>query len=202
MIEWRKLIALVVGTASLLLATGMIAGCVTTRGISEIKAFPYPIVYEDESMERFADAETGATIEVRKAKISRPLESLAVHYQAIFPGGEIIRPGDHEEYVKIADRNAYRVVYRQKYIRKRKREDGKTSGGEIPQGWTRRAIEDPATGKPINVLYGPIVPQQRILYLVEGSEHLYYVLLTADGDSIDAARKKFEKFVKEDIQYL
>jgi hypothetical protein len=200
--EVRKPSTSLVGLALLLLVGGMLGGCFAARGMSEIRAFPYPIVYEDELTERFSDAETGATIEVRKARISRPLDNLAIHYQAIFPGGEIIRPGDHEEYVKVGDKNAYRVVYRQKYIRKRKRADDKKSLENIPAGWTVRSTEDPATGKPVKVLLGPVVPQQKVLYLVEGPEHLYYVLLTADGDSIEAARKKFEKFVREDIQYL
>jgi hypothetical protein len=200
--ELAKLSVSIVSVASLIAVAGVTGGCLAARGMSEIRAFPYPIVYEDDSMERFADADTGATVEIRKARISRPLENLAIHYQSIFPGGEIIRPGDHEEYVKIGDRNAYRVIYRQKYIRKRKRVDDRKSQAEAPQGWTRRSMEDPATGKPIKVLYGPVVPQQRILYLVEGSEYLYYVLLTADGESIDPARTKFEKFVREDIQYL
>jgi hypothetical protein len=198
--ELAKLSVSIVSLALLMAVAGVTGGCLAARGMSEIKAFPYPIVYEDDSMERFADAETGATVEIRKARISRPLENLAIHYQSIFPGGEIIRPGDHEEYVKIGERNAYRVIYRQKYIRKRKRIADQIS--EAPQGWTRRSMEDPTTGKPIKVLYGPVVPQQRILYLVEGSEYLYYLLLTADGDSIDPARTKFEKFVREDIQYL
>jgi hypothetical protein len=200
--ELRKPSTSLVGPALLLLVVGALGGCFAARGMPEIRAFPYPIVYEDEAMERFSDAATGATIEVRKARISRPLDNLAIHYQAIFPGGEIIRPGDHEEYVKIGDRNAYRVVYRQKYIRKRQRVDEQASPDKVPSGWTKRSIEDPATGKPIKVLYGPVIPQQKILYLVEGPEHLYYVLLSADGDSIDEARKKFEKFVREDIQYL
>lgn len=200
--QLRKLSTSLPVLALLLVIAAMLGGCFAARGMSEIRSFPYPIVYEDEVTERFSDADTGATIEVRKARISRPLENLAIHYQAIFPGGEIIRPGDHEEYVKIGDRNAYRVVYRLKYIRKRKRMDDKGSQDQVPTGWTKRSVEDPNTGKPMQVLYGPIVPQQKVLYLVEGPEHLYYVLLTADGDSIEAARKKFEKFVREGIQYL
>ena len=132
--ELAKLSVSIVSLALLMAVAGVTGGCLAARGMSEIKAFPYPIVYEDDSMERFADAETGATVEIRKARISRPLENLAIHYQSIFPGGEIIRPGDHEEYVKIGERNAYRVIYRQKYIRKRKRIADQIS--EAPQGCT------------------------------------------------------------------
>lgn len=185
-----------------LLAAGLVAGCFASGGMSEIRAFPYPLVYEDESLERFADAQSDTSIEVRKAKISRPLDNLAIHYQALFPGGEIIRPGDHEEYLKIDGKNAYKVVFRTKYMRKRKRIFNQAPEAEVPPGWTRRTIEDPVSGKPIPVLYGPVVPQEKILYLVEGSTCLYYVLMSADGDAIEPARKRFEKFVREDVQYL
>ncbi|MBI4964743.1 MAG: hypothetical protein HY913_15805 [Desulfomonile tiedjei] len=186
----------------LLIATGIIAGCFAAGGISEIRSFPYPLVYQDEGLERFSDAESDTFIEVRKAKISRPIDNLAIHYQALFPGGEIIRPGDHEEYLSINGKNAYKVVFRTKYIRKRKRVPDQTADAEPPPGWTRKTIEDPVSGKPIPVLYGPVIPQERILYLVEGSTYLYYILMSADGDAIESARKKFEKFVREDVKYL
>ena len=185
-----------------LIAAGLVAGCFASGGISEIRTFPYPLVYEDESLERFADAQTDTSIEVRKAKISRPLDNLAIHYHALFPGGEIIRPGDHEEYLKIDGKNAYKVVFRTKYIRKRKRVRNQGAEVEVPDGWTRKTIEDPVTGKPIPVLYGPVIPQEKILYLVEGTIYLYYILMSADGDAIEPARKRFEKFVREDVQYL
>jgi len=185
-----------------LIAAGVVSGCFASGGISEIRAFPYPLVYEDESLERFADSQSDTSIEVRKAKISRPLDNLAIHYQALFPGGEIIRPGDHEEYLKIDGKNAYKVAFRTKYIRKRKRIRNQATDAETPPGWTRKTIEDPVSGKPIPVLYGPVIPQEKILYLVEGSTYLYYILMSADGDAIEPARKRFEKFVREDVQYL
>jgi hypothetical protein len=185
-----------------LLAAWLVAGCFASGGISEIRSFPYPLAYEDESLERFADPESDASVEVRKAKISRPIDNLAIHYPALFPGGEIIRPGDHEEYLKIDGKNAYKVVFRPKYIRKRKRVPDQDSSTDVPAGWTRKSIEDPLSGKPVQVLYGPVVPQEKILYLVEGSTYLYYILMSADGESIEPARKKFEKFVREDVQYL
>jgi hypothetical protein len=188
--------------SGLLIAACIVAGCFASGGISEIRTFPYPLAYEDESLERFVDAKTDSSIEVRKAKISRPLDNLAIHYHALFPGGEIIRPGDHEEYLKIDGKNAYKVVFRTKYIRKRKRVRDQATDVEVPAGWTRKTIEDPVTGKPVPVLYGPVIPQEKILYLVEGPTHLYYILMTADGDAIELARKKFEKFVREDVQYL
>jgi hypothetical protein len=188
--------------SGVLIAAGLVSGCFASGGISEIRVFPYPLVYEDESLERFADPQNDTAIEVRKAKISRPLDNLAIHYQALFPGGEIIRPGDHEEYLKMNGKNAYKVVFRTKYIRKRKRLPEQAANAEVPAGWTRKTIEDPITGKPIPVLYGPVIPQEKILYLVEGSTYLYYILMSADGDEIEPARKRFEKFVREDVQYL
>ena len=128
---------------------------------------------------------------------------MAIHYAALFPEGEIIRPGDTEEYVKIDGRNAYKVVFRPNYIRRRKRIDGKKklSPENIPQGWTLTNVEDPTTGKPTPVLYGPVIPRQKILYLVEGDPYIYYIFFRADGDSIEPARKKFEEFVRKGIKY-
>jgi len=181
----------------------LLAGCLATRGIIDVGSHPYPLIYEDDSTEKFADADQTVFIEVRRRKISRPLENLAIHYAALFPDGEIIRPGDTEEYVKIDGRNAYKVVFRTNYIRRRKRVEtkDKLTPGEAPPGWTLMNIEDPTTGKPTPVLYGPVIPRQRILYLVEGDLYIYYVFMRADGDSIEPARKKFEDFVRKDIKY-
>lgn len=181
----------------------LLVGCLATRGIIDVGSRPYPIIYEDESTEKFSNPGGNVFIEVRRRKISRPLENLAIHYAALFPGGEVVRPGDIEEYVKIDGKNAYKVVFRTNYIRRRKRVDAnaKLAPGDAPPGWTLMNIEDPTTGKPMPVLYGPVIPRQKILYLVEGDLYVYYILMTADGDSIEPARKKFEEFVRKDIKY-
>jgi hypothetical protein len=181
----------------------LLVGCLTTRGIIDVGLRPYPLIYEDESTEKFSDAEDNVFIEVRRRKVSRPLENLAIHYAALFPGGEIVRPGDNEEYVKIDGKNAYKVVFRTNYIRRRKRVEAndKVGPGDAPPGWTLMNIEDPTTGKPMPVLHGPVIPRQKILYLVEGDLYIYYIFMRADGDSIEPARKKFEEFVRKDIKY-
>lgn len=181
----------------------LLCGCFGSRGMTEIKKNPYSNTYQDDSTARFSDGSDNAFIEVRKTKTARPLENLAIHYPALFPGGEIIRPGDSEEYLKINGNNAYKVVFRTKYMRKRKRLDGKLgdSRGKIPEGWTAMTMEDPLTGKPIPVLYGPVIPEQRILYLVQGNSNIYYLFLRADGEAIDSAVKEFDGFVKEGIEY-
>ena len=186
-----------------LLATCVIAGCIGTSGISEITDYPYPLISEDESMARFGLPDDDLFIEVRRARISRPIDNLAINYAALFPGGEIIRPGDGEEYLKIDGRNAFKVVFRPKYIRKRKRISGKATNqqSEIAEGWTRVTIEDPVTGKPATVLQGPIIPREKILYLVAGDTYVYYIFMRADGDSVEPARKRFEKLVREGIKY-
>jgi hypothetical protein len=180
----------------------LVAGCFSARGIQEIKSHPYALAYEDDSTARFADAEDTVFIEIRTAPIPKPLENLAVHYSTLFPGGETVRPGDAEEYIKIDGHTAYKVVFRPEYIRQRKRVADKEEPKDIPPGWTERTIEDPVTGKPIPVLYGPVIPRQKILYLVEGKKFVYYIFLRADGESIEPARKKFEDFVGKDIRYM
>jgi hypothetical protein len=188
----------------LMVLTVFLSSCFGVRGFTEITASPYPLISEDDSIARFGDADGNTFVEVRKEQTSRPVEHLAVHYRSLFPGGEIIRPGDSEEYVKINGKNAYKVVFRTKYIRKRKRLGSKSEVDpeSIPEGWTPAKMEDPVTGEIVRVLHGPIIPQQKILYLVQGDPYIYYVFLRADGDSIKSAKKKFEKFVQEDIKYL
>lgn len=180
----------------------LISGCFSARGIQEIKSHPYPLVYEDDSTARFGDTEDTVFMEIRTAGIPRPLENLAVHYSSLFPGGEIVRPGDGEEYLTIDGQNAYKVVFRTDYIRPRKRVADKEQLKDIPEGWTAKTIEDPATGKIIPVLYGPVIPRQKILYLVEGKKFVYYIFLRADGESIEPARKKLEEFVRKDLRYI
>lgn len=184
-----------------LLATGLLAGCFSARGITEIESRPYPIIYEDDSSTRFGNADDSVFIEVRRTKVSKPLENLAVPYAALFPGGEAVRPGDAEEYTKIDGKNAYKVVFRTSYIRKRTREDPKGSDSPPPPGWTKTTMEDPDTGKQIPILYGPAVPRQKALYLVEGDTYIYYVFMRADGEAIEGARKKFEDLVQKQIKY-
>jgi hypothetical protein len=180
----------------------LLAGCFSAHGLQEIKSHPHALVYEDDSTARFADKEDTVFIEVRTAPIPRPLENLAVHYSTLFPGGTIVRPGDGEEYTKIDGRTAYKVMFQPEYIRRRKRVPEKEELKDIPPGWTVRTIEDPVTGKPIQVLYGPVIPRQKILYLVEGKKFVYYIFMRADGESIEPARKKFEDFVGKDIRYM
>jgi hypothetical protein len=181
----------------------LLAGCFGNRGLTEIKKNPYSLAYQDDSTAQFADGTDNVFIEVRKTKTSRPLENLAIHYPALFPGGEIIRPGDSEEYLKINGNNAYKVAFRTKYIRKRKRVEGilGDTRNKIPEGWTAMTMEDPLTGKPIPVLYGPVIPEQRSLYLVQGNSNIYYMFLRADGDAIESATKEFDTFVREGIEY-
>jgi hypothetical protein len=50
-------------------------------------------------------------------------------------------------------------------------------------------------------MQGPIIRRERILYLVAGDQYVYYILMRADGDAIEPARKKLEKLVREDIKY-
>ena len=194
----RSKTGLVIG----LLALGFACACSTPRGIPEIVYEPLPLIYKDDSTERFANKEDTIFIEVRKKKLSHPIENLAIHYKAIFPGGKIIRPGDEEEYVKLDGRNAYRVTFREKYIRKRKRSPQNFRTEDLPKGWTLSKILDPETGKPVRVIQGPVVPSASMLYLVEGEKYVYYMLLRADGDSIGLGKKRFMEFVHKGIKYL
>jgi hypothetical protein len=132
------------------------------------------------------------------------LEHLAVHYTSLFPGGEIIKPGDREEYVTVNGKSAYKVVFQTRYIRKRKRVTDSTEldAAEMQQGWTRAKMNDPVTGESIPVLHGPVIPQQKILYLVQGDPYIYYIVLRADGDVIQSAKQKFDEFVHKHIKYL
>jgi hypothetical protein len=185
------------------LAVAILAGCLAAKGMTEINPEPYPLVYQDDSTARFGNPDDTVFIEVRRVKASKPLENLAIHYAALFPGGEIIRPGDSEEYLKIDGKNAYKVSFTPKYIRKRKRIQSDQSGSsEKPEpGWSVESIEDPVSGKLVSILKGPVIQQQRLLYLIRGENYLYYVFLRTDGESIESSKKKFETFVREDIKY-
>ncbi len=184
-----------------LLGLAVLPGCFGPRGMKEIQTRPYSVTYEDDTSARFGDGDDKVFIHVRKANLPRPLDNLAIHYPAFFPSGEIIRPGDVEEYVKVDGRNAYKVVFRTTYIRPRKLPKGPLEKEKIPDGWEARNIVDPLSGKPMDVLYGPIMSRERILYLVEGKKHLYYIFLRADGDAVESAKKKFEEFVTKEIKY-
>ncbi len=181
-----------------------LTSCLGTYGISEITDHPYNLIYEDDSTARFGLRDDDVSIEVRKVASPRPIENLAINYGALFPDGEVIRPGDTEEYVKIDGRNAYKVIFRPKYIRKRKRVDENAGAkkAEPPEGWTRATITDPLTGKPETILQGPVIRRERILYLVAGDKYVYYILMRADGEAIESARKKLEKLVREDLKYI
>lgn len=181
----------------------ILTGCFGTPGLKEITGYPYPLIYQDDSIARFESSDHNVFVEVRKTPSPRPLEHLAVHYASLFPGGEIVKPGDREEYRTIKGKNAYKVVFRTKYIRKRKRldKDSNPKSSEIPEGWTKAQMSDPTTGDVVPVLHGPVIPQQKILYLVQGESHIYYILLTADGDAITPATEKLEQFVRNDIKF-
>lgn len=183
---------------------GSLAGCFSSRGISEISYHPYPLIYEDDSTARFGDPDDNVFIEVRRTPVSRSVDNLVIHYPSLFPGGEVVKPGDKEEYFDLNGKRAYKVVFRPKYLRKRKRVDEKSEGNpkEIPSGWEESTMEDPQTGKRIKVLQGPVIPSQKILYLVQGDSYIYYVMMRADGKYIEPAREKLEKFVRDEIKYL
>lgn len=182
-------------------AIGLVAGCFAARGIVEVQSQPYPKTYEDDSVVRFGDKDDTVFMEARRSKKTGRLDNLAIHYRSQFPDGEIVRPGDQEEYLKIDSKNAYKVTFRPKYIRRRKPLEKAPQPDEVPAGWTVQTIAEPATGKLIPVLYGPIIPQQRVVYLVEGDTYLYYIFMRADGDSITPAREKFDEFVRKGIAY-
>jgi hypothetical protein len=183
----------------LIIVSCAVHGCMSGVSLSQIKTKPAPLVYQDDSAAKFNDPEDTVFVEVRTTAISKPIENLAIHYFSLFPDGETIRAGDTEEYVTVNDKNAYKVVFRPTYIRKRERIDAKEK--QIPSGWKTATIEDPYTTKPVRIMYGPVIPRQKILYLVEGRKYVYYVLLRADGDAIEPAGRKFEDFVKNGINY-
>jgi hypothetical protein len=195
--------ARLLGALTLLLMQMSVGGCLFAHRINEIRENPYPVTYEDDSTVKYSDKEDDVLVEVRRAKISRPVDNLAVHYVTLFPGGEAIKPGDTEEYVKVRGKDAYKVTFKKKYVRKRKRvlEGSETLPADIPPEWTSVTITDPDTGKLIPVLYGPVIPRERMLYLVPGASEVYAVFLRADGDAIEPARKRFEKFVQDEIDY-
>jgi hypothetical protein len=178
-----------------------VAGCVAARGISDVRSRPYPVTHEDDAAIRFGDKDDNVLVEVKKTPIPRRLDNLAIHYRTFFPGGEIIRPGDYEEYVKVDGKNAYKVTFRTEYIRQRKRVEDPSAKEKLPEGWTLRTIVDPITGKPTPVLYGPIIPRCKLLYLVEGNSNLYYILMRADGSYIPGARREFDDLVHKGIDY-
>ena len=191
------------GTLLLLMLCTLVGSCLTVQRDTAIRQDPYPLLSQDDSTLRFGDQEDNVSIEVRRAKTSRPVEDLAIQYGALFPGGEVIRPGDTEEYVKIDGRNAYKVTFKTKYIRKRKQigTDGKKDPKDVSPDWKSVTMEDTETGKPVSVLYGPVIPRERILYLVTGDAEVYAISMRADGDAIGPAKRKFEKFVREQISY-
>lgn len=180
-----------------------VSGCMGSSQVKDYTLAPIPVIYEDETTTRFRDVDDDKFIEIRKTPTSRPVENLAIHYPALFPGGEIIRPGDTEEYTMINGKNSYKVVFRTKYIRKRKRLNQKqiAEKEDIPPGWTKSVIEDTASGSRTPIMLGPVVPQHRILYLVPGDHNVYYLFMRIDGENYDQALKDFDRFVREEVNY-
>lgn len=180
----------------------LVQSCFRPAGMPEIKYKPLSAVYEDDSRAKFRDTNDDVSIELRKASVSKPIENLAIHYSSLFPDGEVVKPGDREEYVTIADKMAYKVIFNTKYIRKRKRLPEKADNNKkAPDGWTESTMEDTVSGKQIPILVGPVIAQRKILYLVPGADSVYYLMLTIDGTDHDEAIKSFDKFVREGINY-
>ncbi len=197
------LLRIIFKVISLGISAILVQNCFGPRGMSEIKYRPFPLVSENSNLAKLSDTSDDISIEIRKAPVSKPIENLAIHYPALFPEGETIRPGDREEYVPIGAKTAYKVVFNTKYIRKRKRlqtQNGKVVDDILP-GWTESAFEDPISGKKIPIMVGPIIPEKKILYVVPGSESVYYILLNVDGKDHEDAIKNFDKFVKQGINY-
>ena len=180
-----------------------VSGCFGRAQVKDFSSPPAPIIYEDETTTKFRDNDDDKFIEIRKTPTSRPIENLAIHYPALFPGGEVIRPGDTEEYTIVNGKNSYKMVFRTKYIRKRKRLNEKDLSEDFkaPEGWTKSSIEDSSTGAKVPILLGPVIPQHRVLYIVPGEQNVYYLFLRFDGDNYEQAIKDFDRFVREDMTY-
>lgn len=190
-----------------IISTGIVAvltqSCFGPVGMAEIKYKPLPLISENSSFVKYEDSGDDVSIELRKAPVSKSVENLAIHYPSLFPDGETIHPGDREEYVTVNGKTAYKVIFNTKYIRKRKRLKTKSgkSPEDIPSGWSESIWDDPVSGVKTPILVGPVIPERKILYLIPGSENVYYVLLKVDGPDYEDAIKKFDKFVKEGINY-
>ncbi len=89
----------------------LVQNCFGPGGMSEIKYRPLPVINQNSSLAKLSDTSNDVSIEIRKAPVSKPIENLAIHYQALFPDGETIRPGDREEYVPVGAKTAYKVVF-------------------------------------------------------------------------------------------
>lgn len=174
------------------------SGCITTRGLNEIKSDPYPVVQKGKTETRYADPDNSVSIEVKTIKKTNPVKNLAIYYPTLFPGGLPVRAGDTEEYLRVQGKNAYKVTFKPTMIRKRKRY---TEGEPIPPGWVKGKMEDPDGGKTAEILYGPVIPKQLVLYLIEGDTMVYNIVLTAEDGEIESAKQKFEQFVQNDIAY-
>lgn len=187
----------------LLVIGTILCGCASGTGIRDLKFDSYKKEIVSDNQVKWVDSEDNVFVQLQTAAISQPVNNLVVHYGSLFPSGEPIRPGDTEEYLKINNRNAYRVVFRPTFIRQRKRLTDKQISDPtlIPNGWTKTSIEDPLTGESVDAMYGPIIPRQRVLYLVEGDKFVYYIFLRADGEAIDKELKKFDSLVKTRIAY-
>ncbi len=176
----------------------LLMGCVGSRPVKLTNEEPYPTIEATDSTAKFGDVDDSVLIEVRKKPISGPLKNLAIHYAALFPDAQVIRRGDSEAYLTVKGKNAYKVTFQTTYIRNRKRF---TENTEIPPGWRLSEMDDADTGKTIPIIYGPIIPRQKVLYLVEGEKFVYYIFMRADGETIGPAKKQLETFVTSGINY-
>jgi hypothetical protein len=181
----------------------VLSACIVGPGMMEFRSRPYAVIHEEDGLVRFSDRDDNVLIEVRRVRTPSPLEKLAIHYPSLFPGADPVRSGDSEEYLEINGHKAYRVVFACQYLRKRKRveRDGPESHPEVPSGWSVVTMEDPVTGKPTEVLQGPVIPSQRILYVVQGDTHVYAIFMRADGDRIEEAKKHLDEFLRNDMTY-
>ncbi|MFH0822308.1 MAG: hypothetical protein V2B18_06115 [Pseudomonadota bacterium] len=169
--------------------------------MTEIGSRVYPVLHEDDTATRLGSKTDDVFIEVRKERIPRPLENLAIHYRTFFPSGEIIKPGDAEEYVKVNGRNAYKVVFAPKYVRHRERVPTDAPTDSTKPGWTRKKTTDPESGETIEAVYSPVMPRYRVLYLVEGDRYIYYIFMRADGPAAESAKEALNKLVYQGIKY-
>lgn len=185
---------------SITVSVAVCVGCFSASGLTEIKARPYHVTYEDDSTLKMGDKDDTVSIEVRRISVPKQLPKLAIHYNTLFPGGESIRPGDSEEYVKIRDKEAFKVSFKPDYIRQRKRAP-KSEPDEIPPNWIQSKIED-SDGEIVPIIVGPLVSREKTLYLVHGTKYLYYILFRADGSAVKSGSEKFNQFIQDDINYL
>ena len=144
-----------------LLVPVLLAGCLATRGIVNVESRPYPLVYEDDSTERFSDSEDTVFIEVRRRKVFHARwKTWRFTMQRYSLAGRSLG--------RVTPRTISRLTAgtHTKWSSKQTTSEGENGSkptrnwapGDAPPGWTLTNIEDPATGKRIPVLYGPVIP--------------------------------------------